>query len=245
MGKEENFQADIAYQDTQTTSPIIRPYDDLSNRDYKNAHLAGTVLIGCTLTMTDLEHANLDGANLTGARLPLALLSGASMIGSDIRRADFSKARMVGAILNKANAPYACFCQTNMTESSLIETDLASANLSGANLAGANMTGSTLHLANLSGTNLVGANLANIDFSTVIADHETLIVQEALPSSQQFQKFWKNTKGTDVLIAQLSRDQQQAFMILMRYNEPSYPQSDWIPERIKHAQKAPALAARK
>ncbi len=142
------------------TDEILRRYA-VGERNFANANLRCTVLIGqnlsqCNLTNAKLNFANLSGVNFSGVDLTSADLSDASL-----NKANLSEASLYRTLLSRANLSEANLRGANLFKASLNDACLLGADLTGANLSFADLRGAILDEAALSGANLSGAKLTH------------------------------------------------------------------------------------
>jgi uncharacterized protein YjbI with pentapeptide repeats len=139
----------------------------LDHADLTNANLRLAALQGSRLVQTRLEGADLAIANLTGARLAMATLTNARLEGATLVESNLNGARLDNAHLSHADLRGA-----TLRRASLQEADLSVADLRGADLEGADLTDAILINANLQGANLHNAILTGIvyDAQTVWPD---------------------------------------------------------------------------
>ncbi len=133
---------------------FAKPYEHLSNRNFRYALMADVKLFGANLAGSDFEGANLHRARLTGAKL-----SGADLSGATVVRARLEAADLRGARLSFVRSKHAKFAGANVRLAEMAGADFQFADFSKADLVKANLEGVSLEQARLDRADLSGANL--------------------------------------------------------------------------------------
>ena len=168
----------------------IKPFVNLSNKDFKFQDLTNSDLRFANLTNSDLlsvelkkanlqnvnlSNANLDHANLENANLENANLENANLLGSYFGFSNIENANLENAKIKSSNFTFSKISFSNLKNVDFRASDLSYANFSYANLTNANLAHSDLSYANFSGADLRGLYYYNTDVTGTIINNETTI----------------------------------------------------------------------